>query len=180
MYFSAGFSDKKVPCTMNELYLTGATSEDACAHCIMGKYIIKRVTQNARPSQAWFFYNSFRFIKDLHFVKGSCLEWPSIHGVWYRLIAETSRKIHCEVAPLFPGGASQVWIGIPPKERQAGAGLFTPRSSLGCQTFSQTMCQQTRKFEFLQEHGISLICRKLGAIPMKTASLPDKSIMLHP
>ena len=45
MYFSAGFSDKTVPCTMNELYLTGATHEAACAHCTMGKYGRKLVTQ---------------------------------------------------------------------------------------------------------------------------------------
>ena len=51
VYFSAGFSDKTVPCTMNELYLTGATREDACAHCTMRKYSRKRVTQNVRPSQ---------------------------------------------------------------------------------------------------------------------------------
>ena len=27
VYFTAGFSNKTVPCTMNELYLTGATRE---------------------------------------------------------------------------------------------------------------------------------------------------------
>ena len=44
---------------MNELYLTGATREDACAHCTMRKYSRKRVTQKPRPSEAWFFYKSF-------------------------------------------------------------------------------------------------------------------------
>ena len=52
VYFSAGFSDKTVPYIMNELYLTGATREDACAYCTMRKYSRKHVTQNARPSRA--------------------------------------------------------------------------------------------------------------------------------
>ena len=32
-----------------------------------------------------------------------------IHSAWYHHIAETCIKIHCKVAPSFPGGVSQVW-----------------------------------------------------------------------
>ena len=52
MYFTAGFTNKSVPCTMNEVYLTGATREAACAYCTMRKYSRKRVTQKPRPSEA--------------------------------------------------------------------------------------------------------------------------------
>ena len=52
VYFTAGFNNKTVPCTMNELYLTGATREAACAHCTMRKYSRKCVTQKPRPSEA--------------------------------------------------------------------------------------------------------------------------------
>ena len=46
VYFTAGFSNKTVPCTMNELYLTGATREAEWAHYTMRKYSRKHVTQN--------------------------------------------------------------------------------------------------------------------------------------
>ena len=65
VYFTAGFNNKTVPCTMNELYLTGATREAACAHCTMRKYSRKRITQKPRPSEAWFFYKKCRSLIDL-------------------------------------------------------------------------------------------------------------------
>ena len=48
MYFTAGFTNKTVPCTINELYVTGAMRGAACAHCTMRKYSTKRVTQKPR------------------------------------------------------------------------------------------------------------------------------------
>ena len=52
VYFTARFKGKSVPCTMNELYQTGATREAAYSHCTMGNNSRKRVTQNPRPSEA--------------------------------------------------------------------------------------------------------------------------------
>ena len=38
VYFTAGFRSKTVPSTMNELYLTWATGEDAYSQCTIEKY----------------------------------------------------------------------------------------------------------------------------------------------
>ena len=65
VYFTVGFNNKTVRCTMNELYLTGATHEAACAHCTVRKYSRKRVTQKPRPSEAWFFYKKCWSLIDL-------------------------------------------------------------------------------------------------------------------
>ena len=52
LYLYAGFSNKTAPCTINELYLTGAAREATCTDCTMGKYGRKRITQKLQPSEA--------------------------------------------------------------------------------------------------------------------------------
>ena len=53
-----------------------------------------------------------------------------IHSAWYRLIVETCSKIHCEVAPSFPAGVSQVCIVENLRKKQNSKEILSAQNCL--------------------------------------------------